>query len=267
MRIVVIGASGLIGSKLMTRLTEQGHEAIAASRRTGVDAYTGEGLARALDGASVVVDVSSSPSSEDALEFTTMSTRNILDAERAAGVGHHVALSVVGADRLSVSRSGYFSGKLAQERLIEASSIPYSIIRATQFFEFVETIVRAATEGDAIRVAPALIEPIAADDAARAVGRTAVGPPSNRVVEVAGPEQFRLDVVIDLWLQAHGHLHEVVADQTVRYFGALIDERTLLPDDFHASRATTRYRDWLRRYSPAGRPRSRPAAESPVLRT
>jgi uncharacterized protein YbjT (DUF2867 family) len=193
MKIVVIGGSGLIGSKLVIKLREHGQDVVSASLESGVNTLTGEGLARALDGAAVVVDVSNSPSFEDAavLKFFETSTRNLLAAEAAAGIGHHVALSVVGSEQLT--SSGYFRAKLAQERLIRDSSIPYSIVRATQFFEFLGRIADAATDGDTVRLAPVLIQPMAADDVAAAVARIAVGPPLNRIVEVAGPEQFRLD--------------------------------------------------------------------------
>ena len=196
MKIVVIGGTGLIGSKLVKKLREQGHEAVAASPNSGVNTLTGEGLAEALRGASVVVDVSNSPSFEDAavLKFFETSTRNLLAAEAAAGVGHHVALSVVGTERLS--ESGYFRAKIAQEKLIKESAIPYSIVHATQFFEFVKSIADAATDGNTVRLAPVLIQPMAADDVASAVGKIAVGTPLNGTVEVAGPEQFRLDELI-----------------------------------------------------------------------
>src|SRR5216110_1865743 len=186
MKIVVIGGSGLIGSKLVTKLREHGHEAIAASPNSGVNTLTGEGLAEALKGASVVVDVSNAPSWEDAavLKFFETSTRNLLTYEAAAGVGHHVALSVVGTERLS--ESGYFRAKIAQEKLIKESSIPYSIVHATQFFEFVKSIADAATDGNRVRLAQVLIQPMAADDVASAVGRIAVGTPVNGTVEVAG---------------------------------------------------------------------------------
>jgi uncharacterized protein YbjT (DUF2867 family) len=245
MKIVIIGGSGLIGSKLVTKLRKQGHDVVAASLESGVNTLTGEGLARALDGAAVVVDVSNSPSLEDAavLTFFETSTRNLLDAEAAAGVGHHVALSVVGSDRLA--DSGYFRAKLAQERLIKGSSIPYSIVRATQFFEFLERIADTATERDTVRVAPVLIQPMAADDVATAVARIAVGPPLNRIVEVAGPEQFRLDTLVTRALRAHGDRRAVVSDPRARYFGVALDERTLLPND--ASLADTGFEDWLGR--------------------
>jgi uncharacterized protein YbjT (DUF2867 family) len=193
MKLVVIGGSGLIGSKLVTKLRDQGHEAVAASPASGVNTLTGEGVADALQGADVVVDVSNSPSFEAAavLEFFETSTRNLLEAEAATGVGHHVALSIVGTDRLP--DSGYMRAKIAQEKLIEGSSIPYSIVHATQFFEFVGRIADQATDGDTVRLPPVGFQPIAADDVASAVGRVAVGEPLNGGVEVAGPERFRFD--------------------------------------------------------------------------
>src|SRR5437764_12321421 len=196
MKIVIIGGTGLIGSKLVTKLNEQGHEAVAASPSRGVNTITGEGVAAAMDGASVVVDVSNSPSFEyrAALEFFRTSSRNLLAAEAAAGVGHHVALSVVGTDRLA--ESGYFRAKIAQEELIKDSSIPYSIVHATQFFEFVKSIADAATDGKTVRLPPALIQPMAADDVASGVARVAVAAPVNGIVEIAGPEQFPLDELV-----------------------------------------------------------------------
>jgi uncharacterized protein YbjT (DUF2867 family) len=244
MKIVVIGGSGLIGSKLVTKLGEHGHQAVAASPNTGVDTLTGEGLAEAVAGASVVVDVSNSPSFEDAavLEFFDTSTRNLLAAEAAAGVGHHVALSVVGTERLS--ESGYFRAKLAQETLIADSSIPYSIVRATQFYEFLNRIATDATEGNTVRLPPALIQPMAADDVASAVGRIAMGSPVNGIVEVGGPEQFRLDELIRGRLSAIGDPRDVITDPSAAYFGITPSERTLLPGD-DAQIAETRYEDWL----------------------
>src|SRR6516165_2436587 len=196
MRIVVIGGSGFIGSKLLPRLREQGHEAIAASPNSGVNTLTGEGLAEVLNGASVVVDVSNSPAWEDAavLKFFETSTRNLLTYEAAAGVGHHVALSVVGTDRLS--ESGYFRAKIAQEKLIKESSIPYTIVQATQFFEFLKGLADISMVGDKVHVPPVLFQPMAADDVASAVGTIAVGPPVNGIVEIAGPEQFRVDELV-----------------------------------------------------------------------
>jgi len=244
MKIVVIGGSGLIGSKLVKKLREHGHETVAASRDSGVNTLTGEGLAEALRGASVLVDVSNSPSFEDAavLKFFETSTRNLLGAEAEARVGHHVALSVVGTERLS--ESGYFRAKIAQEKLIKESSIPYSIVHATQFFEFVKNIAAAATEGNTVRLAPVLIQPMAADDVAKAVGRIAVGAPVNGIVEVAGPEQVRLDELIREGLKARQDPREVVADPQSRYFGAMLSERTLVPAD-NARLGEIRFQEWL----------------------
>src|SRR5262252_5980627 len=196
MKIVVIGGTGLIGSKLVKKLREQGHEAVAASPDTGVNAVTGQGLAEVLQGASVVVDVSNAPSWEDAavLKFFETSTRNLLTSESAARVGHHVALSVVGTERLS--ESGYFRAKIAQEKLIKNSTIPYSIVQATQFFEFLKGLADISSDGDKVRLPHVLFQPMAADDVATAVGRIAVGPPENGIVEIGGPEQFRLDELV-----------------------------------------------------------------------
>jgi uncharacterized protein YbjT (DUF2867 family) len=250
MKIVVIGGSGLIGSKLVTKLDERGHQTVAASPDMGVNTLTGEGVADVLVGASVVVDVSNSPSFEDTavLEFFDTSTRNLLAAEAAAGVGHHVALSVVGTERLT--ESGYFRAKLAQEELIKESSIPYSIVRATQFFEFVDRIAADATDGNTVRLPPALIQPIAADDVASALGRIAVGSPVNGIVEIAGPDQFRLDELIRARLGASGDPREAIIDPEAAYFGITPGERTLLPGD-DARIAETRYEDWLNQPTPA----------------
>jgi len=247
-KIVVIGGTGLIGSKLVTKLCEQGHEAVAASPNSGVNTITGEGLAEALRGASVVVDVSNSPSFEDAavLKFFETSTRNLLAAEAEAGVGHHVALSVVGTERLS--ESGYFRAKIAQEKLIKRSSIPYSIVHATQFFEFIKSIADASTDGNMVRLAPVLIQPMAADDVASAVGRVAAESPLNGTVEVAGPEHFRLDELIRRGLSSRNDPREVIADPHARYFGAELSERTLVPGD-DARLGETRFEDWLSRSS------------------
>jgi uncharacterized protein YbjT (DUF2867 family) len=243
MKIVVIGGSGLIGSKLVKKLRDHGHETVAASRDSGVNALTGEGLADVLRGASVLVDVSNSPSFEDAavLKFFETSTRNLLGAEAEARVGHHVALSVVGTARLS--ESGYFRAKIAQEKVIKGSSIPYSIVHATQFFEFLKSIADAATDGNTVRLAPVLIQPMAADDVAIAVGNIAVGAPLNGTVEVAGPEQFRLDELIRRDLIERHDPRDVVADPQARYFGAELSERTLIPGD-DARLGETRFEDW-----------------------
>ena len=250
MKIVVIGGSGLIGSKLVKKLREHGHETVAASRDSGVNTLTGEGLAEALRGASVMVDVSNSPSFEDAavLKFFETSTRNLLGAEAEARVGHHVALSVVGTERLS--ESGYFRAKIAQEKMIKESSIPYSIIHATQFFEFVKGIADAATDGITVRLAPVLIQPMAADDVALAVGNIAVGAPVNGTVEVAGPERFRLDELIRRDLIERHDPRDVVADAQARYFGAELSERTLVPGA-NAQLGVTHFEDWLSQ--PTGR--------------
>jgi uncharacterized protein YbjT (DUF2867 family) len=244
MKLVIIGGTGLIGSRLVTRLREHGHEAVPASPDTGVNTLTGEGLAEVLQGASVVVDVSNSPSFEDAavMEFFTTSTRNLLEAAGAAGVTHYVALSVVGTERLS--ESGYFRAKTAQERLIKESSIPYSIVHATQFFEFVRRITDDATVGTTVRLPPVLIQPMAADDVAKAVGRIAVGAPVKGIVEVAGPQQFRFDDLIRQGLGARNDPREVVVDPHARYFGAELGERSLMPAD-DARLGEIRFHEWL----------------------
>jgi uncharacterized protein YbjT (DUF2867 family) len=244
MKIVIIGGTGLIGSKLVRKLREQGHQAVPASPDTGVNTLTGAGLTDALSGADVVVDVSNSPSFEDAavLNFFQTSTKNLLDAEVAAGVRHHVALSVVGTERLQ--ESGYFRAKIAQEKLIRESSIPYSIVHATQFFEFVKSIADAATDGNTVRLAPVLIQPMAAEDVASAVAKVAVGSPVKGIVEVAGPEQFRLDELIRRGLTARNDPRTVVADPQARYFGAVLAERTLVPGD-DARLGGTHFADWL----------------------
>jgi uncharacterized protein YbjT (DUF2867 family) len=244
MRIVVIGGSGLIGSKLVSKLREHGHEPVPASPGSGVNTLTGEGVAEALESAAVVVDVSNSPSFEDAEDFFRTSTGNLLQAEAAAGIGHHVALSIVGTEHLS--ESGYFRGKIAQEELIQGSSTPYSIVRATQFFEFIKGIADAATVGDTVRLPPVLIQPMAADDVTSAVGRIALGSSVNGIVEIAGPEQFRLDELISRVLDAQNDPRQVIADPHARYFGAELKERTLIPGD-GVRLAETRFEDWLSR--------------------
>jgi uncharacterized protein YbjT (DUF2867 family) len=244
MKIVVIGGTGLVGSKLVSKLGEHGHEAIAASLDTGVNTLTGEGLDDAVAGAAVVVDVSNAPLWEDAavMEFFTTSTRNLIEAEDAANVGHHVALSVVGTERLT--ESGYFRAKLAQEELIAESSIPYSIVRATQFYEFMKRIADDAVDGNTVRLPPALFQPMAADDVASGVGRVAVGAPLDGMVEIAGPEQFRLDELIRGMLAKRDDPREVVADPQARYFGINPSERALLPGG-DARLADTRFSDWF----------------------
>jgi len=249
MKIVVIGGTGLIGSKVVTKLSERGYQAVSASPASGVNTLTGEGLAEVLEGASVVVDVSNSPSFEDGpvMEFFQTSTRNLLNSEATAGVGHNVALSFVGTDRLP--DSGYMRAKVAQEKLIRESSIPYSIVRATQFFEFVNRIADSATEGNAVRVPPVRFQPMAADDVASAVARVAMGPPLNGIVEIAGPEQFRFDELIRLGLSARKDPREVIADSHARYFGTELSERSLVPGDDDAQLGETRFEDWLNRQS------------------
>jgi uncharacterized protein YbjT (DUF2867 family) len=244
MKIVVIGGSGFIGSKLVNKLREQGHEAVAASPTSGVNTLTGEGLAEALKGAAVVVDVSNAPAWEDAavMNFFQTSTQNLIAYEAAAGVGHHVALSVVGSERLV--ESGYFRAKIAQENLIKASSIPHSIVRATQFYEFVKGIADFSTDGNKVRLPPVLIQPMAADDVASAVGKVGLSAPKNGTVEVGGPEKFCLDELIRQGLAAIKDPREVVADPQARYYGIQVKERTLVPED-DAELGKIRFDDWL----------------------
>ncbi|WP_103541720.1 SDR family oxidoreductase [Streptomyces sp. SM1] len=248
MKIVVIGGTGLIGSKLVEKLKADGHEAVPAAPNTGVNTLTGEGLAEVLRDAPVVVDVSNSPSFADdaAMEFFRVSTDNLLKAEAVAGATHHVALSVVGTERLQ--ESGYFRAKQVQEDLIRESGMPYSIVHATQFFEFMKGIADLATEGDTVRLSSAGIQPVHSDDVAAAVGRTAVGPPVDGVVEVAGPEVFRLDEIIRDTLAAQNDPRTVVTDPGAPYSGAPLEENTLLPGP-GAHLAETRYTDWLARQS------------------
>ena len=251
MKIVVIGGRGLIGSKLVKKLREDGHDPLAADRRTtepspgsGVDTITGEGLAEALEGAQVVVDVSNAPVWDDAavLDFFQTSCGNILAAETAAGVGHHVALSVVGTDRLP--ESGYFRAKLAQEEMVRAATVPYTILRATQFFEFIGRIADSSTDDGTVRLAPVLVQPEAADDVAAALADIATGPPLNDTIELAGPETFRLDELARRVLSANGDARRVTADAGARYFGARIDDESLTPGD-NPRVAPTRFEDWL----------------------
>jgi len=244
MKIVVIGGTGLIGSKLVTKLRERGYEVVPASPNSGVNTLTGEGLAAVLEGASVVVDVSNSPSFEDAavMKFFQTSTRNLLTFEAAAGVGHHVALSVVGSDRLP--NSGYLRAKVAQENLIKESSIPYSIVRATQFFEFLTRIADSATEGNTVRLPPVGFQPMAAEDVASVVAKVAIASPLNGTVEVAGPERFRFDEFISRGLSARKDPREVIADPHARYFGTELSERSLVPGD-GALLGEIRFEEWL----------------------
>jgi uncharacterized protein YbjT (DUF2867 family) len=246
MKLVIIGGTGLIGSKLVTKLREHGHEAVPASPDTGVNTLTGKGLADVLQGASVVVDVSNSPSFEEkaVMDFFIISTRNILKDAAAAGVRHYVALSVVGTER--IPDSPYLRAKNAQEALIKSGGIPYSIVHATQFFEFVKRIADEATFGTTVRVPPVLFQPMAADDVAKAVGKVAVDAPVNGTVEVAGPQQFRFDELIRHGLAASNDPREVVADPHARYFGAELGERSLIPWG-EARLGDIRFDEWLGR--------------------
>jgi uncharacterized protein YbjT (DUF2867 family) len=243
-KIVVIGGSGLIGRKVVSNLRQQGHEAVAASPSSGVNTLTGEGLAEALKGAEVVVDVANSPSFEDqpAMEFFATSGRNLIAAETAAGVKHHVALSVVGTDRLL--QSGYFRAKLLQENMIKSSAIPYTILRATQFFEFVESIAQSAADGQTVRLPPALMQPIVSEDVAAALADVAVGAPLNRTVDLAGPEPIRMDELVRRYLDAKGDPREVVTDAQARYFGIEVDDQSLTPGAAPLI-GPTRFGDWL----------------------
>ena len=244
MKLVIIGGTGLIGSKLVIRLRKHGHEVVAASPDTGVNTLTGAGLSEALQGAAVVVDVSNSPSFEETavMDFFTTSTRNLLKYTAAAGVRHYVALSVVGSER--IPDSPYLRAKNTQEALIKGAGIPYSIVHATQFFEFIKRIADDATDGTTVRLPPVLIQPMAADDVAEAVGRIAVGPPVNGTVEVAGPEQFRFDELIRQGLRATNDPREVVVDPHARYFGAQLGERSLIPAA-DARLGEIRFQEWL----------------------
>jgi uncharacterized protein YbjT (DUF2867 family) len=250
MKIVVIGGSGLIGSKVTQKLGADGHQAVAASPESGVNTLTGKGLAEVLKGAQVVVDVSNSPSFEDkaVMEFFKTSTGNLLKHEAAAGVRHHVALSVVGTERLL--ESGYMRAKLAQEKLIKESSIPYSIVQATQFLEFAKSIADDATDGNTVRLPPVLFQPVAADDVASAVAKVAAGSPLNDTIEIGGPEQFRFDDFIRKVLSARHDPREVIADPHARYFGAELSERSLIQGD-GAQLGETRLADWLKKSAAA----------------
>jgi uncharacterized protein YbjT (DUF2867 family) len=246
MKIVVIGGSGLVGKKVVANLRRHGHDVMPASPSLGVNTVTGEGLAQALSGAQVVVDVANAPSWEDSavLVFFETSGRNLLAAEKAAGVGHHVALSVVGTDRLLAS--GYFRAKLAQENLIKASPIPYTIVRATQFFEFVGGIAQAATEGETVRLPPALMQPIASEDVAAGVADAALAKPLNDTVDLAGPEPIRQDDLVGQFLKATGDARKVVTDPKALYFGIALNDQSLTPGA-HPRLGPTRFTDWLSR--------------------
>ncbi len=246
MKIVVIGGSGLIGKKTVANLRQRGHEVLAASPSSGVNTVTGEGLAQALAGAQVVVDVANAPAWEDSavLAFCETSGRNLLAAEAAAGVGHHVALSVVGTDRLLAS--GYFRAKMAQEKLIKASPIPYTIVRATQFFEFVGGIAQSATEGDTVRLPPALMQPIVSDDVATVMADVALSEPLHGTFDLAGPEPIRQDELVRKFLNATGDAREVVTDPKALYYGIAVNDQSLTPGD-HPRLGPTRFDDWLQR--------------------
>lgn len=244
MKIVVIGGSGLIGKKVVMKLRQHGHEAVAASPSSGVNTVTGEGLAQALAGAQVVVDVANAPSWEDdaVLAFFETSGRNLLAAEVAAGIGHHVALSVVGTDRLLAN--GYFRAKMAQEKLIKASPIPYTIVRATQFFEFVGGIAQSATEGQTVRLPPGLMQPIASDDVASVMADVALAEPLNGMVELAGPEPIRQDDLVRQFLNATGDARKVITDPKALYFGMEVNDQSLTPGA-RPRLGATRFADWL----------------------
>ncbi|MFL6519725.1 MAG: SDR family oxidoreductase [Chthoniobacterales bacterium] len=252
MKIVVIGGTGLIGSKVVNIFRQGGHEVVAASPSTGVNTITGDGLANALVGAQVVVDVANSPSFEDkpALEFFETSGRNLLAAEKASGVKHHLALSVVGTDRLlgsgPGSLSGYFRAKMAQENLIKASGIPFTIVHATQFFEFTNGIAQSGTDGSTVRLSPVLMQPIAADDVAAAVADAALADPVDGVIEVAGPDQIRQDELVRQFLGATGDARKVITGDDARYFGIEVNDRSLVPGA-NPRLGTIRFQDWLNR--------------------
>jgi uncharacterized protein YbjT (DUF2867 family) len=248
MKIVVIGGTGLIGTKLVSNLRERGHEVMAASPSSGINTFTGEGLAEALTDAQVVVDVANAPQWDDkaVLEFFETAGRNLLAAEAAAGVSHHVALSVVGAERLPAS--GYLRAKVAQENLIKASKIPFTIVRSTQFFEFAKGIAQSGTEGQTVRLSPGMMQPIAADDVAAALTDVAVAEPVNGTVEIAGPEPIRMDEFARRFLSATGDARTVSADVHARYFGAELDDQSLVPVPGSSPRlGPTHYEDWLKR--------------------
>jgi uncharacterized protein YbjT (DUF2867 family) len=246
MKIVVIGGTGLIGKKVVANLRQRGHNVVAASPSSGVNTITGDGLAEALNGAQVVVDVANAPSWEDnaVLEFFETSGRHLLAAEAAAGVGHHVALSVVGTERLL--SSGYFRAKMAQENLIKASPIPYTIVRATQFFEFTAGIAQTATEGETVRLPPAMMQPIVSDDVAACVAEVALEQPLNGMIEVAGPEPIRMDELVRRYLSAMQDSRTVITDPSARYFGIAVNDQSLTPGA-HPRLGSTHFEDWLKK--------------------
>ena len=246
MKIVVIGGTGLIGTKLVNNLRQQGHEVVPASPSSGVNTLTGEGLTDALKGAQVVVDVANAPSCDDkaVLEFFETSGRNLFAAEAAAGVKHHVALSVVGTERLLTS--GYFRAKMAQEKLIKASKIPYTIVRSTQFFEFVSGIAQFATEGTTVRLPSVLMQPIVSDDVAAALAGVATSEPINDMIEIAGPEPIRQEELVGQFLKATGDARKVITDAHARYYGTEVNDQSLMPGD-KPRLGSTRFTDWLSR--------------------
>jgi uncharacterized protein YbjT (DUF2867 family) len=250
MKIVIVGGTGLIGTKLVKNLRDRGHEVVAASPSSGVNTFTGEGLAEVLTGAQVVVDVANAPQWDDkaVLEFFETAGRNLLTAETAAGVKHHVALSIVGADRLPAS--GYLRAKVAQENLIKASKVPFTIVRSTQFFEFVKGIAQSATEGQTARLSPGMMQPIAADDVAAALTDVAVAEPVNGTIEIAGPEPIRMDEFVRQFLSATKDARKVTTDVHARYFGAELNDQSLVPAPGDKPRlGPTHYKDWLKRSS------------------
>lgn len=252
MKIVVIGGSGLIGKKVVTNLRHRGQEVVAASRSSGVNSVTGEGLAQALAGAHVVVDVANAPSWEDnaVMEFFERLGRNLLAAEATAGVGHHVALSVVGTERLLAS--GYFRAKITQEELIKASPVPYTIVRATQFFEFVGGIAQFATEGQTVRLPSVLMQPIAAEDVAAVMADVALAEPLNGTIELAGPEPIRQDDLVRQFLNATGDGRTVITDPKALYYGVAVNDQSLMPDE-HPRLGSTRFEEWLKQNAGPGR--------------
>jgi uncharacterized protein YbjT (DUF2867 family) len=247
MKIVIIGGTGLIGTKVVNNLRARGHDVVAASPSSGINTFTGEGLADALKGAQVVVDLANAPQWDDkaVLEFFETAGRNLLAAETAAGVKHHIALSIVGAERSP--ESGYLRAKVAQENLIKASKVPFTIIRSTQFMEFVKGIAQAATEGQTVRLSPGMMQPIAADDVAAAVTDVAVAEPINGTIEIAGPEQIRMDEFVRQFLSATGDARKVNTDVHARYFGAELNDQSLVPGPGDKPRlGKTHYKDWLK---------------------